>query len=118
MTLDDATKQYEAKFKTVRTRAEHSKDIPMVWSGGITIPSETYPPVLYTDQEYAISQWRTWAFAAWNEKYDHFEGPPILEWVQKPELVEYMITIADKRGMHRAVSNRWAVKSQFQVING
>ncbi len=118
MTLDAATKDFESLFFAVKTRDDLSK-IMLVWSGGLTeFEAYSYPPVLYSDQEHAISAWRPWAMAARNEKFKTGEDKLVLEWFQRPELVEYQITIADKRGMHRAVKNRWAVKSQFQVVNG
>lgn len=119
MTLDAVVKDFELLFFEVKTRPEHNKDILLVWSGGLT-PFEPlpYPPVLYSDQEHAISAWRPWAQAARNEKFKTGEDKLILEWFQRPELIEYQVTIADKHGMHRMVKNRWAVKSQFQVING
>jgi hypothetical protein len=119
MTLDAAIKDFERLFFAVKDRPERNSDLPLVWSGGMS-PFEAmpYPPVLYSDQEHAISAWRPWAMAAKNEKFVTGDEKMVLEWFQRPELIEYQITIADKRGMHRAVKNRWAVKSQFQVTNG
>lgn len=117
MSLDQAVRDFESKFAEVRTRVEHSKDIPITWSGGLTGLTGD-PPVLYADPDHAISSWKTWAMAAWNDGLSKDKMNPSLEWTQRPELIEYQITIADKLGRHRAVHNRWAVKSQFQVING
>lgn len=119
--LEEAVQTFEKLFLGVKYRAEHSKDIPICWSGGLTKDINAQPPVLYSDPEHAISSWRTWAMAAWNEKIGEqgsAQPRPVLEWTQRPELIEYQITIADKIGRHRMVNNRWAVKSQFQVLNG
>lgn len=116
--LESAVSSFEKLFKSTRLRAEHSKDIPLCWSGGLTNLS-AQPPVLYSDPDHAISSWRTWAMSAYNEHLEQTSPAPslVLEWVQRPELIEYQITIADKIGRHRMVNNRWAVKSQFQVEN-
>lgn len=116
MTLDEAVHDFSTLFKGAKYHPAHSKEVPIIWSGGLTKDTNDYPPVLYSDKEYAISSWKTWAMAAWNEKVD--QGDLVLEWYQRPELIEYSITIADKLGRHRAVNNRWAVKSQFKVTNG
>lgn len=114
MSLADIVEKFEGIFKEVRLKVEHDKNVPLVWSGGLT-GLTAHPPVLYSDPDHAISSWNTWALASYNEALakDH----NVLEWIQRPELVEYQITIADKIGRHRAVNNRWAVKSQFQVIS-
>ena len=115
--LELAVAGFEKLFVKVCKRDEHSKDIPICWSGGLTDISGQ-PPVLYSDPDHAVSSWKTWATAAWNDKLREQDGatvPPVLEWVQRPELIEYQITIADKLGRHRMVNNRWAVKSQFEV---
>lgn len=110
MPLPEVVTSFEARFETVRTKMDHNKSIiPITWSGGTT-EFAAQPPVLYSDPEHAISSWA----ALVNRDV---EGS-VLEWFQKPELIEYQVTIADKLGRHRVVNNRWAVKSQYQVING
>src|SRR5579859_5900665 len=109
MTLEDAVKDFESEFASVRFKPEHSQ-VPITWSGGVTGLTDP-PPVLYSDPEHAISSWRGWASSP-----DFGPSRPtkkVLVWVQSPELIEYQITIADRIGRHRMVNNRWAVRSQF-----
>lgn len=106
MTLPDTIKEFEALFESVSSdpKQQFDRAIPVLWSGGPRSFDEV-SPALYASKDTAITEWLA---AAKSVK----EGP-VLKWVVKPELLEFQVTIADRLGRHRAVNNRFAVKSQF-----
>ncbi len=106
MTLSDAIQSFESGFSSVSSdqKAQFDPAIPVLWSGGPRAFNET-ATCLYAMRDAAIQEWFD---AAVSLK----EGSK-LKWIVRPELLEFQITIADKNGAHRAVSNRFAVKSQF-----
>ena len=108
MTLSDAIEKFESKFDTVEAdvKNQDDKELCVYWSGGKRSWSET-SAALYATKEMAVEMWLDTVLS-------YVEGNT-LKWVLKPELLEYQITIADKKGMHRAVGNRFAVKSQFKM---
>ena len=110
MTLDDAIKQFEARFQSVTSgdRQLGDKELPVVWSGGVRTWAET-SAALYASQETAILEW----LRAAEDMLTGLKFPATLNWALKPELLEFQITIADRQGRHRQVNNRFAVKSQF-----
>lgn len=107
MILSAAQSEFEALFSGAVVVPE-DKDLLVTWSGGQRRPSDT-SAALYATQDLAIEAWLVTARS--------FVPTPktVLEWVLKPELHEFQITVADRRGMHRLVANRYAVKSQFKV---
>ena|ERR1700759_2276086 len=125
MLLPGAVKEFESLFKSVSARAAQQldKELPVTWSGGQRRFDDT-SAALYASQDLAITAWldtaRSYAnvfnFHELNEGDEpSIQKKAVLEWVVKPELHEFQITIADKRGQHRLVNNRFAVKSQFVV---
>ena len=110
MNLDDAVKHFESKFEKVEpsTKVDEAHDMVRVCSGGIANPEELLP-ALYSSEELAVEAW--FEVANFHAGYARAK----LEWVLKPELQTFQITMADKQGRHRLVSNRYAVKSQFKV---
>lgn len=110
MLLPTAAKEFESLFKSVsaRTAQQLDKDLPVLWSGGQRRFEDT-PAALYATQDLAIEAWLTAARSFATDR------TAVLEWVLKPELHEFQITIAGKHGEHRLVNNRFAVKSQFVV---
>lgn len=108
MTLLAAIDQFERSFTRVRTRAAHDKTVPILWSGGLA-DFDKAAPVLYPSSELAVKYWLETAMASTNCFV-------ILEWLQRPELMEFQITVADKIGRHRMVDNKFSVKSQFTVM--
>lgn len=117
MTLDAAIKEFEALFASVRS-APADTPISVIWSGGQRTADET-APALYATRDMALEAWvstaRSWACVDLD-----LEGTPLsaatLEWVLKPELIAYQITMADLKQRHRVVADRYAVKSQFRVV--
>ena len=106
MTLSDAVAQFESRFASVSSGVTQQYDpsLPVTWSGGRRdFPQPAW--ALYSTKDDAILAWLDTAVT-------FFHGGS-LKWVVRPELLEFMITIADKNGAHRAVNNRFAVKSQF-----
>lgn len=107
MILSAAQSEFEAQFSRV-VNATEDKDLIVTWSGGQRRPLDT-SAALYATQDLAIDAWLSTATS--------FAPTPkgVLEWVLRPELHEFQITIAGKHGQHRLVANRYAVKSQFRV---
>ena len=110
MTLAEAVEKFQTEFESVssRERQQESKDFDMVWSGGVRKWDET-SAALYATKDAAVTEWLRTA-----NSIVHTDAN-VLEWVLKPELLEFQITIADRQGRHRTVNNRFAVKSQFIV---
>ena len=110
MVLSDVVKEFESTFASTssRERQQESKDFDMVWSGGVRKWDET-SAALYATKDAAIEEWLRTANSIAHSTIN------VLEWVLKPELLEFQITIADRQGRHRTVNNRFAVKSQFIV---
>lgn len=106
MTLSDAVALFEVGFASVTSDLKQQYDPakPVLWSGGPRAFLET-SPCLYAMRDAAVIEWLEAAKSV-------SEGSK-LHWIVKPELMEFQITIADNLGRHRAVNNRFAVKSQF-----
>lgn len=106
MTLDDAVKDFESRFKSVSTdvKQQYDRTIPVLWSGG---------PRAFEEGSWALFAAKDAAVAEWLEAAKSIIEGSVLKWIVKPEILEFQITIADKIGRHRSVSNRFAVKSQF-----
>lgn len=111
MTLDEAVKELTADLSIVEGKP--SKEVIQVCSGGVCAQGDV-APALFSDEERAIK--------AWLETAKNKVPPDSkeLEWVSKPELVKYQITMADMKQRHRIAGDRFAVKSQFIVrgLNG
>ena len=107
--IEQATKDFEAMFESVRSRENLDGDLklPYYYSGGICSHEEV-APALFSSSERAIKSWIDTVFPS-ASSYD------TLEWVYKPELVSYQMTMADMKQRQRVVSNRYTVKSQFVV---
>lgn len=110
MLLSDAINEFQSMFASVSTREkqQEDKDVLVTWSGGQRKSSET-SAALYATKDLALEAWLNVARSFATDR------KAVLEWVLKPELLEYQITIADRHGQHRLVNNRFAVKSQFVV---
>lgn len=113
MLLPGAQSEFESLFESVTSRKEQqvTKDLPVVWSGGQRAFEDT-SAALYATKDLAIIEWLNTARSFATDR------TAVLEWVLKPELHEFQITIADRHGQHRVVSGRFAVKSQFVVKEG
>lgn len=109
MTLQEAVKALEKDRKvTRRAILDEDKTLPKVCSGGV-VKFDEIQPALYSSAERAID--------AWFQIAENYVGKAdSLEWVDMPSLVEFQTTIAS-RNIHRMVSHRFAVKSQFVVTN-
>lgn len=107
MKLVEAIKEFESFFPNIKA-GEENKDLPKVCSGGLCGLGEVYP-ALYSSEERAIKSWLEVARANVPSK------STTLEWLSKPELIKYQITMADMKRGHRLVSDRFVVKSQFMV---
>jgi hypothetical protein len=107
--IDQATKDFESQFASVRSRENNDGDdkLPYYYSGGIC-SSDEVAPALFSSSDRAIESWIDTVFPC-ASSYD------VLEWVLKPELVSYQMTMADMKQRHRVVSNRYCVKAQFVV---
>lgn len=107
MTLDDAVKEFQSLFSHVESGVTQQFDpkLPVQWSGGLRAFDQT-SWALYALQDDAILAWLKFAKKS-------IPGSRRLKWIVRPELMEFQITIADRIGRHRAVNNRFAVKSQF-----
>ena len=110
MTLADAVEQFVSMFPedtpTVDPKQQETKDLPVCWSGGTRAWDVAASPfALYATRDAAVAEWLSTAKSV-------VEGEQ-LHWVLKPVLLEFQVTIADSQGRHRAVGNRFAVKSQF-----
>lgn len=111
MTLDEAIRNLESKFEgrvAPATSTDEAPDLPRVCSGGVIDKDELFP-ALYSSKELAVE--------AWFEQATSHVGyaRAKLQWVLKPELMEFQITMADRLQRQRLVANRFAVKSQFKV---
>lgn len=106
MTLPDAILDFEQSFSAVSSSLTQQFDpsIPVLWSGG---------PRAFTETATALYAMRDAAVVNWLDAAKSVKEGSKLKWIVRPELLEFQITIADKNGSHRAVSNRFAVKSQF-----
>lgn len=125
MLLSDAIAEFQSLFASVvvREKQQEDKDVPVTWSGGQRKSSET-SAALYATKDLALEAWLNTA-KSYASVFNFVEvsgsgksrtqKSAVLEWVLKPELLEYQITIADRFGQHRLVNNRFAVKSQFVV---
>ena len=107
MTLSEAVACFEAAFDAVSSddKAQFVKDLPVQWSGGEKAFGEP-AWALYSTTKDAIDAWANAVYGLHGKS---------LKWIVRPELMEFQITIADKIGRHRAVSNRFAVRSQFTM---
>lgn len=118
MLLSDAVNEFQSLFASVSTREKQQEDkgVLVTWSGGQRKSSET-SAALYATKDLALEAWLVTARSyVWPDETVAMRlRRPVLEWVLKPELLEYQITIADRFGQHRLVNNRFAVKSQFVV---
>lgn len=110
MTLAEAIAHFSSQFTTVvpAVSKEQTMDLFCVCSGGITNDKDILP-ALYSSQELAIDAWLE--SAIFHAGYSRDK----LEWIWKPELLEFQITIADRLQQQRLVANRFAVKSQFKA---
>lgn len=103
--------EFERLFKDViNSDGDGKKDYPVIWSGGI-VGFEGISPALFSSEERAINAWLATA------RQTLPKVKTTLEWLIKPELIEYQTTIADRKQRHRVVSDRYTVKSQF-LVNG
>lgn len=111
MNLSEAIAKFEAKFEKVQVQAKPDPDCPVVWSGGIG-PKDSVAPCLYRSKDVAVEHWL-------QEACHHIDSNDILlEWVEKPELITYQITMTDRRQMHRLVNDRYAVRSRWVAWPG
>lgn len=108
MTLQDAVRDFESKFEEVVRSYTVKSEVDLTCSGG-KVPFDAVVPALYSSVERAVIAWRSCATS------QHYPFCARLEWFQEPELIEYQVTIADRRQMHRLVNPRFAVKSQFTI---
>lgn len=106
MTLDDAVKDFESGFSAVSSGVTQQFDpaLPVLWSGG---------PRAFNETSWALYAAKDSAIVDWLDAAKSVSDGNTLKWVVRPELMEFQITIADRLGRHRAVNNRFAVKSQF-----
>ena len=106
MTLMQAILDFEQSFPEVTSdvRQQFDPSLPVLWSGGRRA---------FTDPAWALYANKDDAIVEWLAAAKSVSKGSKLKWVVRPELMEFMITIADKNGAHRAVNNRFAVKSQF-----
>lgn len=106
MILSDAITEFESGFSSVVSDEKQQFDPakPVLWSGG---------PRGFLDTSWALYAMKDAAVAEWFEAAKSVTEGSKLRWIVRPELLEFQITIADKLGRHRAVNNRFAVKSQF-----
>lgn len=105
MTLDDAVKEFQALFDVVEV-GKPDKTLPIVCSGGMC-SQEQPAPALFSEEERAITAWLETA------RKEVPLGSKKLEWLRKPEVIKYQITMADIRQRHRVAGDRFTVKSQF-----
>lgn len=111
MNLNEAIHNFESKFEgrvVPATSIDETPDLPRVCSGGVIDKNELLP-ALYSSADLAIEAWLEQATS--HAGYARAK----LEWVLKPELLEFQITMADRLQRQRLVANRFAVKSQFKV---
>lgn len=129
MTLSDAIKFFESRFKSVvpSTRVDEDPMLSLVCSGGELSDVKGVMPALYSSEDLAVEAW----LCQVAKKVKLNEGghtglnddgvPPwkakglVLEWIYRPELLEFQMTMADRNNSHRLVTKRYAVKSQMRV---
>lgn len=107
--LVSAMRRFEQSFANVVQPHRHDHTVPLCWSGGLADFGKT-PPVLYPTAERAIKAWERVAMSSTGTFHK-------LEWLQKPELQEFQVTIAERGAGQRLVDNKWSVKSQFVVYS-
>ena len=110
MNLKEAVKLFESAFQEITPPVNSDGDKAQLvwWSGGPT-EFDSVAPALYTPESKAVQAWLTTVLSQLPSKCYK------LEWILRPEIHKYQITMADQRQRQRLVSDRYTVKSQFVV---
>lgn len=122
MVLSEAIKFFEGRFASVvpSTRVDEDPSLPLVCSGGELSDVKGVMPALYSSESLAVEAWL--AVAEEHVRLADIGRPGaavcsdlILQWIYRPELLEFQMTMADRNNSHRLVTKRYAVKSQMRV---
>lgn len=113
MTLQDVVDRFEKRFTRVRhpSNPDGDKDQKLICAGGLCRWGDVMP-ALFASEERALEAWFDTA------QSEVANTATILEWVLKPTLLQYQMTMCDRRQMQRLVTDRFSVKAQFHTYDG
>jgi hypothetical protein len=114
-TLAEATKTVESMLghRGGKRDPELRDNVQDVCSGGIRQKGGVHP-ALYASEEDAIDAWRRAAQALAEDYHSDF-SPLRFNWIEKPDLRRFQMTMADLKSQHRVVTDRFAVESRIAI---